>query len=160
MSHVSTTLEGDHPVLSVMKRMRPEEMDGIITSTVDRLRQLAAAAGLTVTGDPFGVFHGPITTDSDGPLEIVLPVDDLADMNNDVRSYRLPGGMVANRFAEGAEPPSRKSLGSTMSSTVGSPKPDGCRSGHPGRPGTTADGPRAAPADHLVAVRYPGRPTF
>jgi DNA-binding transcriptional MerR regulator len=103
MSHVSTALEGDHPVLSVMKRMRPEDMDGIITSTVDRLRQLAAAAGLSVTGDPFGVFHGPITADSDGPLEIVLPVDDLADTNNDVRSYRLPGGMVANRFAEGAE---------------------------------------------------------
>ena len=101
MSHVSTTLEGDRPVLSVMKRIRPGDMDNIITSTVGRLRQLAAAAGLTVNGDPFGVFHGPVTDDSDGPLEIVLPVDDLADTNDDVRSYRLPGGMMANRFAEG-----------------------------------------------------------
>jgi DNA-binding transcriptional MerR regulator len=103
MSHVSTTLEGDHPVLSVMKRMRPEDMDEIISSTVGRLRQLAAAAGLTATGDPFGVFHGPVTADSDGPLEIVLPVDDLADTNDGVRSYRLPGGMMANRRAEGPE---------------------------------------------------------
>ncbi len=103
MSHVNTALEAERPVLSVMKRMRPEEMDDIITSTVDRLRQLAAGAGLTVTGDPFGVFHGPITADSDGPLEIVLPVDDLADTDDDVRSYRLSGGMVANRFAEGPE---------------------------------------------------------
>ncbi|HET9779534.1 MAG TPA: hypothetical protein VFP81_09655 [Propionibacteriaceae bacterium] len=103
MSHVSTTLEGDRPVLSVMKRMRPEDMDDIIPSAVGRLRELAAAAGLTVTGDAFGVFHAPITADSDGPLEIILPVDDLADTNDDVDSYRLPGGMVANRFAEGPE---------------------------------------------------------
>ncbi len=103
MSHISTTLEGDRPVLSVMKRMRPEDMDDIITSAVGRLRQLAAAAGQTVTGDPFGVFHAPITADSDGPLEIVLPVDDLADTNDDVRSYRLPGGIMANRLAEGPE---------------------------------------------------------
>jgi DNA-binding transcriptional MerR regulator len=103
MSHVSTTLEGDRPVLSVMKRMRPEDMDDIIASTVRRLRQLATAAGLTATGDPFGVFHAPITADSDGPLEIALPVDDLADTNDDVRSYRLPGGMMANRHAEGPE---------------------------------------------------------
>ena len=103
MTHISTTLEGDRPVLSVMKRMRPEDMDDIITSAVGRLRQLAAAAELTVTGDPFGVFHGPITADSDGPLEIALPVDDLADTNDDVRSYRLPGGIMANRLAEGPE---------------------------------------------------------
>jgi DNA-binding transcriptional MerR regulator len=103
MSHVSPALEGERTVLSVIKRMHPQHMDDIITSTVGRLRQLAAAAGLTITGDPFGVFHGPITADSDGPLEIVLPVDGLADTNDDVRSYRLPGGMMANRLAEGPE---------------------------------------------------------
>ena len=103
MSQVSTAVEGDRPVLSVMKRMRPQDMDHIITTAVGRLRQLAAAAGLTVTADPFGVFHAPITADSDGPLEIALPVDDLADTNDDVRSYRLPGGMMANRVAEGPE---------------------------------------------------------
>jgi len=103
MSHVSPALEGERTVLSVIRRMHPQQMDDIITSTVGRLRQLAAAAGLTITGDPFGVFHGPITADSDGPLEIVLPVDGLADTNDDVRSYRLPGGMMANRLAEGSE---------------------------------------------------------
>ena len=37
------------------------------------------AAGLTVTGRPFGIFHGPITDDSNGPLEITLPVDGLLE---------------------------------------------------------------------------------
>jgi DNA-binding transcriptional MerR regulator len=103
MSQVSPAFEGERTVLSVMKRMHPEQMDDIISSTVGRLRQVAAAAELTITGDPFGVFHGPITADSDGPLEVVLPVDGLADTNDDIRSYRLPGGMMANRLAEGPE---------------------------------------------------------
>ncbi len=106
MSHVSTSLEPDRPVLSVIRRMKPPEMDTVITGEVERLRALAAAAGLTVSGHPFGVFHAPITDDSDGPLEIVLPVDGLVETSGDaadVRSYRLSGGLVATRDAEGRE---------------------------------------------------------
>ena len=107
MSQVSTALEGDRPIVSLMQRMHPEEMDVVITTAVGRLREVAAASGLTVTGDPFGIFHAPITAESDGPLEIALPVDAVADPersgHDGVRSYRLPGGMVANRFAEGNE---------------------------------------------------------
>ena len=47
-------IEGDRPVLSVLRRMRPDEMDVVITSQLDRLRTIAATAGLTVTGHPFG----------------------------------------------------------------------------------------------------------
>jgi DNA-binding transcriptional MerR regulator len=106
MTEPTTRIEADRPVLSVLRRMRPDEMDVVIGSQVDRLRTIAAAAGLTVTGDPFGIFHAPITDDSDGPLEITLPVDGLLDPagdDGDVRSYRLSGGQVAERYAEGRE---------------------------------------------------------
>ena len=56
-----------------------------------------------MTGDAFGIFHAPVTDDSDGPLEITLPVDRLANLHDELRSYRLPGGLVANRYAEGPE---------------------------------------------------------
>lgn len=98
--------ESDRPVLSVLRRMRPDEMDVVIPGEVDRLRTIASAAALTVTGDPFGIFHAPITDESNGPLEITLPVDGLAELSDadgDVRSYRLGGGPVAERFAEGSE---------------------------------------------------------
>jgi len=55
-----------------------------------------------VTGDALGIFHAPVTADSDGPLD-ALPVDGLADLHGEVRSYRLSGGLAANRYAEGAE---------------------------------------------------------
>ena len=106
MPEPTIRIEGDRPVLSVLRRMRPDEMDHVITSEVDRLRTIAATAGLTVTGRPFGIFHGPITDDSNGPLEITLPVDGLlepAEADGDLRSYRLSGGQVAERFAEGRE---------------------------------------------------------
>lgn len=107
MTDLPTRLEAERAVLSVLRRMRPEDMEELIGGQVARLRALADSAGLTVTGEPFGIFHEPITEESDGPLEIVLPVDgvrDLADPDaGDVRSYRLSGGLVAERYAEGAE---------------------------------------------------------
>jgi effector-binding domain-containing protein len=103
MTDITSGFELDRPVLSVLRRMRPDEMDTAITAQVRRLRDVAASSGLAVTGDPFGVFHGPVTTELDGPLEIALPVDGLASIEGEVRSYRLPGGLMANRYAEGPE---------------------------------------------------------
>ncbi len=106
MTDLSTRVESDRAVLSVLRRMRPDEMDRVISGEARRLREIAGAAGLTVTGDAFGIFHAPITDDSDGPLEIALPVDDLTELPSDaldVRSYRLAGGVVAERHAEGRE---------------------------------------------------------
>jgi DNA-binding transcriptional MerR regulator len=109
MTDLSTRVESDRAVLSVLRRMRPDEMDEVISGEAGRLREIARSAGLTVTGAAFGIFHAPITEESDGPLEIVLPVDELLGPDagqgdaSDVRSYRLAGGTVAERFAEGRE---------------------------------------------------------
>jgi DNA-binding transcriptional MerR regulator len=108
MTEPSTRVETDRAVLSVLRRMRPDEMDEVISGEARRLREIARTAGLTVTGDAFGIFHAPVTDESDGPLEIAVPVDDLlaadaAPAGDDVRSYRLAGGHVAERRAEGPE---------------------------------------------------------
>ncbi len=108
MTETSTRIETDRAVLSVLRRMRPDEMDEVISGEARRLRELARGAGLTVTGDAFGIFHAPVTDESDGPLEIAVPVDDLLGADavpagDDVRSYRLAGGHVAERHAEGPE---------------------------------------------------------
>ena len=109
MSEPSTRVESDRAVLSVLRRMRPDEMDQVISGEARRLREVARSAGLTVTGDAFGIFHAPVTDESDGPLEIAVPVDQLLgaevspDPGGDLRSYRLAGGHVAERLAEGRE---------------------------------------------------------
>jgi DNA-binding transcriptional MerR regulator len=104
MTDPTTRTESDRPVLSVLRRMRPDEMEVVITEQVQRLGSIAATAGLTVTGQSFGIFHAPITDESNGPLEITLPVDGLTEPSDgDVSSYRLSGGPVAERSAEGKE---------------------------------------------------------
>lgn len=103
MSTITAQLQPERCVLSVQRRMRPEEMDQVISSTVAELRALAATAGLQQTDDPFGIFHGQIDGENDGPLEIVLPVDGLTDVEGEPRSYRLPGGQFAVRTAVGEE---------------------------------------------------------
>ncbi|KAA9084168.1 MerR family transcriptional regulator [Microbacterium radiodurans] len=105
MSTVTTGVETDRAVVSVLCRLAPHELDQRIHDEVGRLRRIATDAGARETGDPFGIFHSPVTDDSDGPLEIVLPVDGLVDcaVDADVRSYRLSGGQVATRSAHGAE---------------------------------------------------------
>jgi DNA-binding transcriptional MerR regulator len=100
---ITSALETDRPVLSVQRRMKPAEMDIVIPAEVNRLRALAADAGVAVTGDAFGIFHAPVTDDSEGPLEIALPVEALVEEAGDVRSYRLSGGLVATRNAVGPE---------------------------------------------------------
>ena len=77
MTDLSTRVESDRAVLSVLRRMRPDEMDEVISGEAVRLREIARGAGLTVTGDAFGIFHAPVTEESDGPLEIAVPVDGL-----------------------------------------------------------------------------------
>jgi len=103
MSEVTTTLEPDGPVLTVLRRFHVAEIDSVIADAIVELHQAAAAAGLTVQGDPFGIFHAPIDTESDGPLEIGIPTDALARVQGDVRSYRLAGGRFASRSVVGPE---------------------------------------------------------
>nr|WP_184220797.1 MerR family transcriptional regulator [Microbacterium marinum] len=103
MTTVQSRFEPDRAVVSVMRRVAPHDLDRVIQEEASALRKVAAEGGVAIAGDPFGIFHAPVTDDSDGPLEIVLPIDGLVDSAGDVRSYRLGGGSVATRLAEGAE---------------------------------------------------------
>jgi len=103
MAHVQTELVPDRPVLSLIRRLHVSEIETVIRTGVNTLRDAAPEAGLQPTGDPLGVFHAPVDGDSTGPLEIVLPVNDLTDLTGDIRSYRMPGGLVASRHAVGEE---------------------------------------------------------
>ncbi len=103
MPDVITALVPDRPVLSVLRRLQVSEIDAVIINSLTMLREAARQAGLEQTEDPFGIFHAPVDGDSDGPLEIVLPVNELTDLTGDIRSYRLTGGLVANRLAVGKE---------------------------------------------------------
>jgi DNA gyrase inhibitor GyrI len=110
MENVSTTIEQDQPVLSRMIHTTIEHLDDTMEQALARLTADAAGKALKVTADPFGISHGPITPDSDGPLEVCLPVDSLplpqqrtGQDDDGVRSYRLSGGRFAVVTVEGED---------------------------------------------------------
>lgn len=108
MDNVNTVLEPERHLVSIMLRTFVDGLDTGMKQSLEQLRAFADAEGLAVTGDPFGIFHQEITPDSDGPLEVCLPVDRLAagaPGTNDapVRSYRLAGGRYASIRVSGAE---------------------------------------------------------
>ncbi|HYP44065.1 MAG TPA: GyrI-like domain-containing protein [Propionibacteriaceae bacterium] len=103
MSEVITTVLPDQPVLSVLRRLYVDVIEEVIHESLAELRAVAHSAGLSEEGRPFGIFHSPVTPDSDGPLEIVLPVNDLAATTGDIRSVRLQGGSFAQRRLVGPE---------------------------------------------------------
>lgn len=100
---VTETVDTGSCVLSALRRVEVSEIDEVISATLGELRAAAEEAGVAQTGDPFGIFHNPVTEDSDGPLEICLAVADVVPLTGDLRSYRLPGGRLACRRATGAQ---------------------------------------------------------
>ncbi|WP_033818472.1 MerR family transcriptional regulator [Kitasatospora sp. MBT63] len=61
-------------VLTEQRHIRPEELPEWIPAACDRLFAVAQAHG-GVFGAPFVVYHGEVNDDSDGPVELCVPVD-------------------------------------------------------------------------------------
>jgi hypothetical protein len=66
----------DVPAQGVVTRRRAltaEELPEFIASAIGELAALAAGAG-GVAGPPFVVYHGEVSWESDGPVEVCVPV--------------------------------------------------------------------------------------
>jgi len=91
------------PIISVTARLKVEQLDSHIGNSLGRLYALAEAQGAVVSGAPFGIFHGPINHDDDGPIEVCLPVQGAVAGAGDVVARELAGGTVAYVMLHGEQ---------------------------------------------------------
>ncbi len=78
MSHTVLTREVPAQlVLTEQRHVTPEELPGWIGAAMGRLYTTAAAAGGAVA-PAFVVYHGEVNHESDGPVEVCVPVDPTA----------------------------------------------------------------------------------
>lgn len=99
---LTSTIHPEQPVLSMLVTTFVEELDQRIREAYEVLSALAAEHDLTVRADPFGIFHAPINADSDGPIEVCLPVDRVVGgVPAGIRSQRLSGGTMVEVTVEG-----------------------------------------------------------
>ncbi|NJN59195.1 MAG: MerR family transcriptional regulator [Leptolyngbyaceae cyanobacterium SL_5_9] len=84
-------------VLSITRSLTVEHLSPTIMSDLDTLYQLAKENQITVAGPPFGIYHGPINHEDDGPIEICLPIaQTTTPVKTEVTLRELAGGKAAS----------------------------------------------------------------
>jgi DNA-binding transcriptional MerR regulator len=80
-------------VLSISKRVKIDGLEEHIRETPKRLIAFAdAQPSGEIMGQAFGIYHGPVNRDDDGPMEVCLPVKGAFTPSGDLVLRELPGG--------------------------------------------------------------------
>ena len=81
-------------VLTECSRVRREELEGWAEEVKQRLTTSARAYG-GQSAELFVVFHGPVTKDNDGPVEVCVPIRFAPVTHDDAATRREPAHRVA-----------------------------------------------------------------
>jgi DNA-binding transcriptional MerR regulator len=91
------------PVLSLAAHLKVDRLIGFINESVDQLTAAAAAQGVPPAGAPFGLYHGPINAEDDGPIEVCLPLAQPGRAEGAIAARELAGGQAAVAQLAGAQ---------------------------------------------------------
>jgi DNA-binding transcriptional MerR regulator len=88
------------PVLSLTAHVKVSQLDAHIQRSLAQLGAYATEQGVEVVQPPFGIYHGPINHEDDGPIEVCFPLrqplSDNGGLSNDSVSAKvLEGGRAA-----------------------------------------------------------------
>jgi DNA-binding transcriptional MerR regulator len=90
-------------VLSSTHHIKVTKLDETIRKTLDAMYALLKAQNIEAADAPFGIYHGAINEQEDGPIEICLPVTAQAKGKGDVSVKQLQGGNAACVMMLGAQ---------------------------------------------------------
>lgn len=83
-------------ILTISKRVKVDALETHICDSCTRLLAFAdAQPDLERIGTPFGIFHGPVNQEDDGPVEVCLPVRGAATPSGDLILREIEGGHFA-----------------------------------------------------------------
>jgi DNA-binding transcriptional MerR regulator len=91
------------PVLSITGNVKVADLDNFIQKSLERLHEAATAGGVREAGPPFGLYHGPINNEEDGPIEVCLPVSRAEVQKDGIAAKEMPGAQVASVTLRGEE---------------------------------------------------------
>jgi effector-binding domain-containing protein len=79
------------------------KLDITIKQTLDKFYALLQEQKVEAADAPFGIFHGKISEEEDGPIEICLPVNGKIKASDDFVVKTLSGGNAASVMMVGAQ---------------------------------------------------------
>lgn len=77
-------------IISLTRRVKVQQLGDTIAADVVALYAIAAAQGGAAAGAPFGIYHGPINAEEDGPIQICLPTTSLLADQGEASAATLP----------------------------------------------------------------------
>ena len=89
-------------VVSLTCHTKVNKLDTNIAESVSALRTLLQRQNVNAKDAPFGIFHGEINEQGDGPIEICIPVDGNLRVEGDVQVKQLAGGEASCVMTVGA----------------------------------------------------------
>lgn len=90
-------------VLSITSRVKVDKLDTTIKQSLDKLYKSLKEQKLEAADAPFGIFHGQINEQEDGPIEVCLPVSGNVKAGGDVVLKTLSGGEATSVMMAGAQ---------------------------------------------------------
>lgn len=89
------------PVIALRRQVQLEELGAAIGEAVDRLRGDIAAARQVPAGPPVVVYHDELNEETEGQIEVCVPVPPAVEGRGDLYRTEVPGGMMATTLHRG-----------------------------------------------------------
>jgi DNA-binding transcriptional MerR regulator len=90
-------------VISLTRHVKVPKLGATISESVSALQSLLQGQNANAKEVPFGIYHGEINEQDDGPIEICIPADGNLKAEGDVQVKQLAGGEAACVMTVGAQ---------------------------------------------------------
>jgi DNA-binding transcriptional MerR regulator len=95
----------DIPIQQIISITRHHKVDGLseqLQKDCGALFTLAGEQGATAIDAPFGIYHGAVSEQEDGPIETCVPINGKVEGRGDIEVKQLEGGKAACVVITGA----------------------------------------------------------
>ena len=82
-------------VVSITRRVKVDQLEDYIVGSIRTMNNVVDAAHVERNGAPFGIYHGHVDENEDGPVEVCLPVRAPVAVADGVAMKQLPAAQVA-----------------------------------------------------------------
>jgi DNA-binding transcriptional MerR regulator len=82
-------------VISINKKVVIKDLDHYIKHSIKALVAYSNQCDAVITEEPLGIYHGAVNEDSNGPVEICLPVNRILQPTKEILSRDIPPSKVA-----------------------------------------------------------------
>ena len=91
------------PIVSITRHIKVYQLPDYVAHSLDTLYELLEEQAIIATDAPFGLYHGPVTQDDDGPMEVCIPIWDQFAPPSSITTRQLESGQAVSVMLRGEQ---------------------------------------------------------